>query len=490
MVPPFADLTLAHEAPEGWRLLDLNRAFVERSLAPAHLRGVAAALEAAGSMRGALLVRAGLDLLEHGGALQRLRGAGAALTGWTRGSAIELSADDLFPAGGATLERSADAVVAAATGSAFTPELEAARPLVQGAERLVLWVERDQQLPAALALASMRPAGGHVELAGPYAWRHRRTLAGLPHLAGAGFRPDGCVHALVSGLPGEPGGARADTPLRWCEDARAGDGAPPAPWAGRAALAEAHRVAGPGCRTLVVDMVALRDGAVLGRDGTSVPVEALGRVREALGGGRLVADWWIGAPGVGRDGVERTLAGLDALPVDWVAALRLFTWPVERGEAAWGGAAVTLSAPAPDRDLARDRPFAAPGTLEVGELPGLLRELHAALGRRAELAPGRLAGAYTTEPEAAPAPGPLVALDPDCAVVELPARLDGGPGPSWYAANLREGAVIALDARLGPALAGLRRPQPPGAALAGLPAAQRERAAALLSSRGVTRSTS
>jgi hypothetical protein len=184
------------------------------------------------------------------------------------------------------------------------------------------------------------------------------------------------------------------------------------------------------------------------------------------------------------------LTCLDDLPLDWVAALRIFTWPVEEREPSWGGVAVTLSEPAPDLDLARNRPFAAPGTLEDGELPELLRELRVALGRRAELVPGRLAGAYTGGPPPPWTPGPSLALDPDCAVVELPAGLDGRPGPSWYAVNLRENALMAVDARLGPALSGLRRPQPPELALAGMPTALRERAAAMLSSRGVTKWTS
>jgi hypothetical protein len=286
VVPPFTDLTLAHEAPTGWQILDLNRAFAERAVSPAHLRWVTAELEAAGSFRGALLVKAGLDMLEHGAdVLQHLRGAGAALSGWTRGSAVELTGDDMFPAGGATLERSADAVAVASAESAFTPELEDGRPLVQGAGRLALWVERDRQLPAALALAAMRPAGG-IELAGPYAWRHRRALAGLPLIAGATFRSELGVRAWVAGLPGH---ARADDPLRWCEGTGR-EGASPTPWAGRSTLSEVRRVAGPCCRTLVVDVVAVRDGAVVGRDGRALPIAELGRAREALGGGRLVAD--------------------------------------------------------------------------------------------------------------------------------------------------------------------------------------------------------
>jgi hypothetical protein len=88
------------------------------------------------------------------------------------------------------------------------------------------------------------------------------------------------------------------------------------------------------------------------------------------------------------------------------------------------------------------------------------------------------AGTTTPQGSASPASGPEhlpIRLDDDCALVQLPASLDGAPKPTWYAANLRTGTVLAMDARLAPKLAGLDRPMPVADALATVPEAQRRK---------------
>ena len=49
-----------------------------------------------------------------------------------------------------------------------------------------------------------------------------------------------------------------------------------------------------------------------------------------------------------------------------------------------------------------------------------------------------------------------VRMDPDCAVVRLPASLEGAPEATWYAANLRTDRRLAVEAWLAPVLDALR----------------------------------
>ncbi|WNZ59254.1 hypothetical protein QEG98_24560 [Myxococcus sp. MxC21-1] len=78
-----------------------------------------------------------------------------------------------------------------------------------------------------------------------------------------------------------------------------------------------------------------------------------------------------------------------------------------------------------------------------------------------------------------------IQLDADCAWVQLPAGLDGAPKPSWFAANLRTGSVLAMDARLAPKLAGLVRPMEVASVLGAVPQAQREKLVDTLVARSV-----
>jgi hypothetical protein len=182
--------------------------------------------------------------------------------------------------------------------------------------------------------------------------------------------------------------------------------------------------------------------------------------------------------------LEETLTALDAEPLfDHVAGARPFHWALEhRGiDRPFQRRSMEPQRPPPDRDLARSQPFEAPNTIPTSRLPEVLAALSTRLMQRAPLNPGRVAAACLRGPTAPP-PGregaserASIRLDDDCALVQLPASLDGAPKPTWYAANLRTGTVLAMDARLAPKLAGLDHPVPAADALGAVPEAQRRK---------------
>jgi hypothetical protein len=478
VVPPWTDLTLAYGAAEV-EVVDLNRELAAELLDPRCGERAAAELQAAVAVhpdsekaRRLLLLRAGLELLAlHPGGLRSYRAAGAVLAGLTGGSDVRLGLDDLHFAGG-TLQASDEAVRAARAMGSLASVLDRWPPAV--GRRVDLWIERDQQLPAAIRLARRLGERVPVRLAGPYAWRHRAVLEPLlaaEVLPPALLRP----RALVAGAPWE----RPPTRTEWREDGSDSAEA----WSGRLPLARLAELGGHDwpaverCRCIVTGFAALDSGAVIAAEGDLVPLDRVLAARERLEGvgAGMVAEWWIGAPGVGLEALERTLEWLAReRPFTWVAGLRVFTWPAERDEPSWGGLDIRLLAPPAELDLARDRPFEAASTLDAAGIRRALEWLAPALASIAPLAPGRLAAAYHCQPVPPPAGGSLLGLDPDCAVVQLPCGLDCG-GPCWYAANLRTGAVSAVDARLAPGLRALRRPRPSSDVLAVLPAERRVR---------------
>jgi hypothetical protein len=287
-----------------------------------------------------------------------------------------------------------------------------------------------------------------------------------------------------------------------------------APWGGHVlavSLLHAEALIESGCRVAVVGFCAVREGFMVDPLGARMNVQDLVRCARRLrdAGVRLVAEWWVGAPGVDEAVLEETLVALDTEPLfDHVAGARPFHWPLEhRGiERPFQRLALEPQRPPPDRDLARSRPFEAPNTIPTARLPEVLGALSTRLMQRAPLNPGRVAAAClrgptasqpggapegsqgstaslpTGEPvppgSAAPTAGTEhlpIRLDDDCALVQLPASLDGAPKPTWYAANLRTGTVLAMDARLAPKLAGLDHPVPAADALGAVPEAQRRK---------------
>ncbi|MFY0521888.1 hypothetical protein ACN28I_01295 [Archangium gephyra] len=393
--------------------------------------------------------------------------------------------DDIELDGGTT-ERSADVLRIVQRPALYDEDLARAAGSFPGAERVRLWLEKDVQLPAAVALAAACPASVPLELAGPFVATHRAVLAALPAFQRASFPEDVApLRWRVAALD-----AAEPEPLTWVpEGAR-----PPAeggPWAGHVplgALVEAEALVASGCRTAVVGFCAVDEGGVLGSDGRRVPLEALAAAVERLraAGACVVAEWWVGAPGVDEAAHERTFMLLGQRPVfDWVSGVRPFHWTRGRPGEDFAGVPVRFLAPPEDRDLARTVPFEAPGTVPHARLAELLTSLAGKLLQRAPLSPGRVAWASIHPPAPVVPGGERIRLDGDCALVQLPATLDGVAKPSWYAANLRTGGVLAMDARLAPMVAGAEQPVTVGELFAALPEAQRGKVEAALVGRAV-----
>jgi len=479
LVPPHGDFTLSPAPTPGVEVLDPGRDFIQRALTPTALAEAASRLERSlsqvsehGPFR-LLQVRAAIQLGAEGcGAARWLRAVAAALPGLSALSSVRLAIDDIQLANGTT-ERSRDALAAAERMDApYQPELEAAADRCRREETVRLRLEVDQQLPAILFLARALD-GKPFELVGRFARAHREALSRIPALKTGRFVDGPQPLPLIVGAPGFP----VEAPLHWREvDAEEVSGA--AAWAGRVSWAELRapeRLANSGCRLALLPFAAL--GAdVLGADGSSQP---LAEVRQAIDtlrarGVRVLGEWWIGAPGVGAEALARSAEQLEqASPFDGVASFRHFLWPAARSTPRWGSVDVQLGEPDADRDLARTRPFSAPGTLSTPERLAQIDQLMGRMMKRAPLVPGRVAQAYVVQ-DAAPAPrGNRLQLDPDCAVVPLPLTLEGEPTPTTYALNLRTGTVAKLAPPLVAPVCALRSAALPGDVFGKLPEAHR-----------------
>jgi hypothetical protein len=481
IVPPHTDFTLEWPAPEGFEVVDVARSFVGAALQPAALRSRAEALvrkEAGGeSAKAALLLQAAAELLETGGGHphRHLRACGAGLIGLSSvDSPVRLTLDDLTLPGGTT-ERTRDLPPDFEPVDAlFGQGLSDALKRCDAAGRVRLRLDRDLQVPAVMALVRRLGRRPGIELTGVFAARHWQALSRLPELAGVTLHVDDDGAPKVAGSPMLPA---AEPDLRWVDDPYVLRIPPGGKWGGLIpfrALTEPQALISSGCRVAVVSFCELGAEAV-GGDGTVLGSEQLAAGLAALraAGVRLVGEWWIGGPGIGEESLGRTLQVVEqALPFDWLAGVRLFHWPADRGEGAWGRVQVTPGPVPEDRDLARSRPFEAPGSLSAA---GALDQLHALARRLAQRpsSPGRMAHAYASPPLPPPERGERIRLDPDCALVTLPVSLDGKPGPISYAMNLRTGLLMAVDPRLAPSLQGLRTPAPPGEVLSRIPEAQR-----------------
>ncbi|HEX8436150.1 hypothetical protein [Archangium sp.] len=490
VLPPHRDVTCVAEAPEGWHVVDAARAFCLRVLAPEALTREVEVRERGPAtpqtMRELLLLRTALALLGRSGenAHRPLRALGAALTALSGApSGVRLRLDDLELEGGST-ERTVDMVRISAQPAPYDEELARVAERFSGAERVRLWLEKDQQLPAAVTLAAACPASVPLEVAGPFATTHRVALATIPAFQRASFPEVAPLRWRVAALE-----ATGPEPLTWVpEGARPPEGGP---WAGHVpleALLAADVLVAGGCRTAVVGFCAVDDLSVLGSDGTRAPLEALTASLERLrsAGVRVVVEWWVGAPGVDEAAHERTFTLLGQRPLfDWVSGVRQFHWTRGRAGESFAGLPVHLHAPPGDRDLARSLPFEAPGTVPHARLAELLGSLAGRLLQRAPLSPGRVAWASLHPPVPAVPGGDSIRLDGDCALVQLPATLEAAPKPTWYAANLRTGGVLAMDPRLAPLVVKWERAVPVGEAFAALPESQRAKVEAALVGRAV-----
>ncbi|MFP2958596.1 hypothetical protein ACLEPN_12295 [Myxococcus sp. 1LA] len=508
VLPPHRDVTLVPQAPEGWQCLDVARDFCQRVFARDAVEAAAEARErapaTAQSMRELLLLRAAQALRARAGlrVSTDLRALGAVLTAISGAPyGVHLQLDDVALEGGTT-ERSADVLCAVDQSAPYLEDLALVAERFASAERVRLWLERDLQLPAAAWLARACPEQVPLEVAGPFAWAHRVVLAAMPMFQRATF-----VEA---------------PPLRWRVAPRLDDASPPSlvwlsealdvratsvdalraltggasTWAGHVSLdslLHPDALVESGCKVAVVGFCATGEDGWQDPLGARVSREALAvgarRLRDA--GVRVVAEWWVGAPGVDEAALDATLAALDADPVfDHLAGVRPFHWPRMSSDGGrkllWTD--VRVGTPPEDRDLARSLPFEHARSIPTTHVPQVLMSLATRLLARAPLNPGRVAAACLPEaplPRATDASAAAIQLDADCAWVQLPAALDGAPKPSWFAANLRTGAVLAMDARLAPKLAGLVRPTDVAIALGTVPQAQREKLVDTLVARSV-----
>lgn len=498
VVAPHGDPTLSWEAPRGWTVCDLHRQAVAHRLRPDIAAGVADGLgrDAEGRSR-ALLLRAAAQVLARRGAThphQRMWALGAVLEVTTATAPVRLRLDDLELESGST-ERCADVAKLDPQRMPWHHELCAAVPAVRAARRLRLWLDRDQQLPGVLTLLRAAAPHGQVELAGPFATTHRDALGRCDRLAGAtvaAWPAEASLHAVVSGLP-DLTAPHAPPPVStpvWRGSTATPPPRGPRPWAGYVTCTEftdPQHLLDTGCTTAVVAVCAA-DGQVLGADGATVErdiwLRSVDRLRAA--GVRVVAEWWLGAPGVDETALGRTLDELIGGAVDWVAGLRRFVLTIgapldrwrERGVAP-RTAGTGFHAEGTAGDLARTVPFTAPRTLSDAKLAQAHEALAGSLRQRAELAPGRVAAAYLAGPRPRPAAGRRLRLDDDATVVA------GGHDERWYAVNLRTRAIVALDPRVGAALRDLHAPRAPGDLFASLPPGSQAKLARALTTRTI-----
>ncbi|MGA9524373.1 MAG: hypothetical protein WBV82_23155, partial [Myxococcaceae bacterium] len=199
---------------------------------------------------------------------------------------------------------------------------------------------------------------------------------------------------------------------------------------------------------------------------------------------RVLAEWWVGAPGVSeRAHLESAQALAKAA---WpLAGLRAFHWTRGRPADVFNGARVRLLPVEEERALFRTHPFEAQGTVAPERLHEVLQACLSTLGRLPFRVPGRIAAAYAFAPERPDGQG--LCFAPGAAVVTLPFKLDGQPGPAHYAASLATGTVLSMDPRLATALATLQRPLSAETLFATFPAEKRAAAARALVDRRILR---
>ncbi|AGC46298.1 hypothetical protein MYSTI_05010 [Myxococcus stipitatus DSM 14675] len=512
VLPPHRDVTLVPETPEGWQPLDLARGLTRRVFAAEAIEAEAQAREGAPptprSMRELLLLRVAQGLRARG-PLAELRALGAVLTALSSPShGVRLRLDDVELETGTT-ERSADVERAATLSTPYAPEVATFAARVAGAERVRLWLERDLQLPAAVALAQVCPAEVALEVAGPFAETHRDALARMPSFQRATF-PEHVppLRWRVVPLEAEP----SREAIVWLSDARRLEAREAslleraraltggARWAGHVSLnslATPDVLVESGCHTAVVEFCAITPEHVVDIDHQRIPRALLHRGFERLqvAGVRVVAEWWVGAPGMDASVLDSTAAALEdetSSFFDALAGVRPFHLSVERlarnSEVVrgWG----VPGTPPVDRDLRRSVPIERPGTISAAQLQEVLTSLAGRLSSRAPLSPGRVAGAFLAlHSRWERGPATHLRLDSDCAVVRLPASLEGGSTPSWYAANLRTGVVLAMDARMAPELSRRTEPAPLAEVLSMVPEARRAKWAETLVSKSILERT-
>ena len=391
-----------------------------------------------------------------GDPLLRLRALNVLLETCCRpGDGVRLQLDDLELASGST-ENLSDVQAAAGAPAPYDRELAETARQAGGASSVQLVIGRDQQLPAALSIASRLPREPGLQVAGSFAARHWERLRAAPPLRRAAPPdPAGPLWKVA------PEWAPAGAGLAWRE--RAADPVPAGRWAGRISLHDMTRLDDPGLArsleqavTVVLGICGLAAGQFIGRGGTRVPAETLiGSLRRLRGMGvEPLAEVWVGAPGVTAAQVRDCVT---TLRTDLrIAGFRVFDWPVSWKNPRWAGQAITLKHR--PHDLSRCHEISLPATLDAAARAALLADVAKPLQLKRDLVPGKVAAAYLWRPRTA-ADGTSVMLDEDTVVIPHP---DGGSRVA--AVNFRTGAAVVLPDSLLPVLGGRPGcgPQPAG----------------------------
>jgi len=446
VVLPHADPTLCPEAPEH-PTLPLHVAAVDRLAGPGSRPAINRAVAGPIGEAEAALAAAAYRVLDgEPGPAARWIATDVVLTLRSRHESwpIHLRLDDLELIDGST-ESTADLRRAADRPGPFEPEL--ARALSEPAA--VLWIERDQQLPALFALAACSDTA--LRLDGPFARRHWTALR--PTL------PDGSLLVDTGAVP-MVAGHRVSWQHR----------GPDLPWAdqlGGTELVAAARTPPPRCAVAILPIALADEERIVHADGTVVGHHALRAAVDTLvaAGARVLVEFWLGAPEVTETELHDTARVLAAADLPWrVVGCR----PFHAGPVAittWAGRPVTALPTPGSADLARStRSRGVPSERVVQSVGATLAARHSPV-------PARVAGAYLDE--LVPADGP-----PRLAPGVLVVPVDG----KHLLVDLRARRTYVIDDRFGARLARL----PGEAALAGAlpPGRAMERTVGLLSSVG------
>jgi len=375
-----------------------------------------------------------------GDPLLRLRALDVLLAACYRpGDGVRVSLGDLELASGST-ESMSDVRAAAGAPAPYDRELAELADRAGDASGICLVIDRDQQLPAALGIASRLPRGTDLHVTGRFAAWHWDRLRAAPEL-----RRSGPPDPAGPGWAVSPEWSPSGTAVAWRE--RAADPVPAGSWAGRISLRDMTRLDQPGVAaaleravTVILGVCGLAAGRFIGRGGTRVPADVLSRSVQRLRdtGVQPLAEVWMGAPGVTAAQLRDCVTALGASLR--IAGFRIFDWPVSWRDPRWAGQAVTLRGR--EHDLSRRHEICSPATPDAETREALLSEVATPLHLRRDLVPARVAGAYLWRPRASAGRTGLM-LDEDAVVIPHP-----GGGSRIAALSFRTGAAVVMPARL------------------------------------------
>lgn len=434
VVPPHADFTLRAVAADA-TVAEPTRQFA---------RSLAAERGDRHDDTSDVWVTAARIAVRAGDPLLRLRALNVLMeTCYRPGDGVRMRLDDLELVSGST-ENLSDVQAAAGAPAPYDRELAEVAEQAGGASRVCLVIDRDQQLPGALSIASRLPRVPDLRVTGQFGVRHWEQLRAARPLRSAGpLDPAGPTWKVSSEW------APAGLAVAWRE--RAADPVPAGPWAGRMPLRDMTRLDDPDMAssleravTVVLGICGLAAGQFIGRGGTRVPADALIRSVQRLRdmGVEPLAEIWVGAPGITAGQVRDcvTTLGTDLR----IAGFRIFDWPMSWDNPVWAGQTVTVRRR--PHDLSRRHEISFPATLDAEARAALLSDVAKPLQLKRDLVPGRVAGAYLWRPRTMDGRASLM-LDEDAVVIRHP---EGGPRVA--ALSFRTGVAVVLPADLLPVL--------------------------------------